>query len=424
MKIYWRSRQRMKISAPEQIISAIKNGHIVVTASRRQQRFVHELWDQHKTETESHLKVWDDANSIAWDEWIMQLYEALTLLDCFATNQQKSPRILTPSAQKWLFKNIIVQQFTEYSTWSSVQQESLINNIYQAWISYNGWLLDTEDDEIKNNFFETEETRLFRNVVLKHQLICSEKNWLPRENVVNYLLKKLNFFNKIIKCNISFYGFSVFTPQQSYFISKLEKNIFDFNMNEIEFSETSENYDRENLIPCVSTESEWKEAARWARDTAEKNPQSAIAVVIPELASQRNKIFRIFQREFQPQLQLQAEKSLPLGFNFSAGEPFSQLAVINSLKSWLGVLTNGHIDHWQAVLEDSFCRGAEVEKWARYQLSKNLTKLNVEYMTLNKFKQFLLTCNIIPLGQWLDIIQLLVEKIENNQTKKYPTQWH
>ena len=68
----------------------------------------------------------------------------------------------------------------------------------------------------------------------------------------------------------------------------------------------------------------------WAAAIVSQHPQAKIGIVIPQLAQQRAKVERIFNRVFEPQSLLPDTPRHASGFNLSAGVPLSSTAVVNA----------------------------------------------------------------------------------------------
>lgn len=438
----------MKLKILQKIISSLESGALVVTASHRQNRFVRNLWDQHQLSAESTqhredkiVRSWSDCNSLSFDEWLNQLFEYSSLGGLFS-QQKHVPEILDKQQQQWLFRKIIRDQQAEFSDWSKVQQETLLNNIQQAWIAYSEWLLDIQDKTTSSCFFDTEETRLFRNVIIAFEAACKKNNWISQANLLNYLTSKLPSLMPFIGNKISFYGFVEFTPQQQRFINKLELQYkkdpdssiqiieftlqsFNSNSDELKTNTPESKLVEEKIYPCASVETEWVAAAKWSRQLLEKNNNNSIniAIIIPDLTNKQQMVFRIFQREFQPETQLSALRHIPKGFNFSAGENFHDIPLIQIMKHWLGIFSSGNIEHWGAVLSDSFCVGYSNEKWARAQLKHLVLSQKNEYLSIEKFLELVLSCNIIPLNQWLEITHQLAKVARTKPKTLLPSKW-
>ncbi len=435
----------MTLNIQQHIIASLESGSRVITASHRQQRFVQTLWDQHQLSkmstpvgSDKTREVWNDANSLSFDDWLEYLFEYFSL-NSLLSSEQTVPEILDSLQQKWLFGKIVKQKLEDFSSWSSIQQETLLNNIHQAWTAYCEWLLDIQHRDIKNLFFDTEETQLFRQVVFEFEALCKKNNWISKQKLLDYLNEKINGSFPFPDNKTSLYGFIEITPQQKHFFKKIEQisansdkfttpkiEVIDFTRWNPVLDDTMEKQQETvSVYPCASRETEWTAAAKWSRQLAEKNVGTGIriAVIIPQLANQQPSVFRIFQREFQPVTQLSPKKQLPGGFNFSVGENFKDLAVICTLKHWLGIFCNGRKEHWTALLGDPFCIGYEQEKYSRAHLKQQLLVLKKDCLSSRNFLEWVLTEDISQLKHWIKLTHKLVAMDKSKPKRQYPSQW-
>ena len=65
-------------------------------------------------------------------------------------------------------------------------------------------------------------------------------------------------------------------------------------------SDTSRTKTRLTLRSCESQEAEWDQAARWARQMMETTDSTSVAVVVPDLDSNRSRVQRVFRDIFTP----------------------------------------------------------------------------------------------------------------------------
>ncbi len=96
---------------------------------------------------------------------------------------------------------------------------------------------------------------------------------------------------------------------------------------------------------CPDARAELEQAARWARGLREQEPLARIAIVVPKLSRRINDVRRTVLDIFSPGWRLEPE--LPIGANFSYGQPLAGVGLVRSALVVLGVIT-GRVDYRRA----------------------------------------------------------------------------
>ena len=93
-------------------------------------------------------------------------------------------------------------------------------------------------------------------------------------------------------------------------------------------------------LACNDAAAELQLAARWARQQLESNPKQRLAIIVPDLAQQRQQIEATLAAVFEPQYLLPETPRYQLPFNISAGIPLNQAPLIISALNLLELLRN------------------------------------------------------------------------------------
>jgi probable DNA repair protein len=129
------------------------------------------------------------------------------------------------------------------------------------------------------------------------------------------------------------------------------------------------------VLACRDFAAELDAAARWAAALLERQPQSRVAVVVPELGRRRAEVRRAFDRVFAPAAALTGGP-LPesSGYELAAAQPLGERPVIEAALAWLAALSGEHGlaacsqllrgSHDAAAADERYAR-AELDAWAR-----------------------------------------------------------
>ncbi|WP_111640802.1 PD-(D/E)XK nuclease family protein [Marinimicrobium alkaliphilum] len=124
------------------------------------------------------------------------------------------------------------------------------------------------------------------------------------------------------------------------------------------------------------SDSEVRAAALWALEQLQRQPEASIGIIVPDLGQRRDQIERIFCEVFEPAAALPDVPRYTLPFNFSAGVPLGNTALIHSALGLLGLLK----DHWPlahicSLMHSLFWSDADAELTLRTALTSRLRDL-------------------------------------------------
>jgi probable DNA repair protein len=119
------------------------------------------------------------------------------------------------------------------------------------------------------------------------------------------------------------------------------------------------------VIDAADPDAEMRAAARSIRQKLTADPQARIGVILPDIASVRNRMERIFLGELAPHLQL-AGATGRRPFEFSLGVTLDRLAMTRTALSLLRwTLTPLPLEEVSALLLSPYLSNAEAERYAR-----------------------------------------------------------
>ncbi|HEY8568676.1 PD-(D/E)XK nuclease family protein [Microbulbifer sp.] len=131
---------------------------------------------------------------------------------------------------------------------------------------------------------------------------------------------------------------------------------------------------------CHNLEDELTQAARWAAEKLQQNPDTSIGIVVNNLGQCRPQVEQIFARVLEPQWLDPAQAAYTLPFNFSAGTPLAKTAVGSATLQLLEMLRD-KFDYSQLrnVLFSPFWGDSSAqEQHLRSALFRRLQKLELQ----------------------------------------------
>lgn len=363
---------------------------IIITASRRQSRFIREQYAEYQLQ--KGLEVWPSLKVMPWQAFINYCWEIV---------QQDSvlPSRLAPVQSQYLWQKIVADSEVTQSLLNSRQTQKLS---YDAWRICQQWQIK-ELDYLPGDQDQTAFVTWFN----QYQQLLNEKGWVDAYQQSNLLLEKLDIFIGQLPNNIISYGFQQPSPQQQALLEALEqhKQLDHWQI------EAPINEDAVTIYSLPEPKQELLAAVRWAKEKllqhSDEEPQQKIAIVVPDLESQRSYIERLIQREFYAQSLIQGKDILQPLHDFSIDEPLlqqSMVAVVMDLLSALqGTVSKAQLQHlllspylykeqeahWQATRLELVVRKSNKSFYSRDDLLKLTRHHQVTCAWLNTVSQWL-----------------------------------
>lgn len=337
----------------EQVLSALQQGGTVITATRRLARTLRQEFNTFQ-QTKG-LSAWESPRILTWSDWMADLWQQLLY-------KSENPQTLLSSWQEQILWERVIRNSPESR--ELLQPHNAASVAQEAWLLTNQWQLDLSQIESLGN----EDSRAFADWANRFLSVCDNSGWLEQARVADVLRDAIPQLQ--LPAGILLAGFDELTPQQQDFLAASSKSGFSIRKLENEKPETNTGSVR---IPFPDSEKEIEAAARWARALLESGVQEIIGVVIPGLASRRNRVERIFRGILEPAAQLPGKIQPSRLINISAGNALSSYPIIKSALALLS-LSQGE-NEWSAIsnlIRSSYLLGADTEHTGRALLDKRL----------------------------------------------------
>ncbi len=306
------------------LLPAIARGACILTPNSRLRNKLLTAWHQQQS---SDRCSWQGPQVFSVEEWLSEHYQKL--LDS-AVQPEPCALITTFTAQQ-LWLNII-QNSPEGA--ELVNPLKLANDAHNAWQTLQRWQIDP----------------------LRLQSLCDERQWqydspfaqwahsfhealqqrqlCTREDVQAQLLQHWNSTGKAAADELILLGFDDVTPLQRALFGAAAATL-----TELPANDPKRQPQCVTVAPYASSEDELRAAALWCEQILLQDPDATIGVIAPNLGQIRSSAERIFSEVLEPHYALPETPRYTLPFNFSAGIPLGDTALINDA---MGLLRLNH----------------------------------------------------------------------------------
>jgi ATP-dependent helicase/nuclease subunit B len=347
----------------ERILSALREGATVVTASRRLARVFRTQYGEGQRAVGA--RAWETPNILPWNAWLDALWEEHLFVSA-------SPLVRLGPWQE----SILWQAAVEGDAGAAIllQQAAAAAEAQAAWTLAAQWRLDLARIEATGN----EDARAFAAWASHISEVCLRQGWLDAARTPDTIAAAIPGLR--LPTRILFAGFDEFSPQQRHLVEACGHAGCRIEALAAPAPPLAGNAVR---VPFPSAEHEIEAAARWARAILERNPAARIGIVAPDLAARRNSVERAFRAALEPGSQISATGEPSTLVNISAGLPLAGYPVVRSALSILSL--RREVNEWAditALALDRHLAGSDAERSARARLDQKLRARGLAELTL------------------------------------------
>ncbi len=336
----------------EQVLTALRNGSAIITATRRLARSLHQEYNA--IQMASGLRAWESPKILTWSGWQDELWKELVFLS-------ENPQVLLKPWQEQVLWEQLIRSSPESGELLHIHAAA--SSAQEAWRLAVEWRLDMAADAPGN-----EDARAFAAWAGRFRKICEEKEWIDGARSADVLKREL--CRLPLPSAVLLAGFDELTPQQRDFFAAASKagcRVDSLRLG----AQTASAAVR---IPFPDAEREIEAAARWARARME-DAAGKIGVVVAGLASCRNSVERIFRSVLEPAAQLPGARESSRRINLSAGNPLAAYPIIQSALDVLSL--SPEVNEWRKIsslLLQRYLRGSETEFTSRALLDARVRR--------------------------------------------------
>lgn len=339
----------------EALFARLKDGHTLITGNSRLSRVLTHRYGQWRVEQGD--RQWSSPVIVSWNLWLDQFWETASLQGIAGTDRA------VPGGRQLisLWESTLKEEQMPHKL---LRPESLASQLRDTRKLITGWQLDMKDPSWFGH--DNENHTAFNQWNKAFEKRCENNGWLSPENRTAPLSKASREGLLTLPQNIDLLGFDEFSPAQEDLLSALIAN-----GSKVSRLTITERHKKAVLWKSRDSKEELVQMARWVRYWFEKEPDSSIAVVVPDLQARRAVIERHLENILTPGSNKSSRQARP--WNISMGTPLARVAMIETAFDLLKLLDKRiDIQDVGRVLRSPWLRGSVAERNSRALLEKCL----------------------------------------------------
>ena len=295
------------------------------------------------------------ANSVlSLQAWLQELY----LSSLFVTT--KPCQLISPQQESLIWQSIISESPHGDAL---LNVDSTVKLVMQAYGNIVAAQLTL--DAIKDD--HAVDVRALHDWARKFEQSCHEQNLINQASLMSYLTEHITAIKSSLPHHLVFYNFDEITPNIKHFISTLETSGI-----KVEYAEVKINNVSVNKFVCADIDDEISTMLRFAQTEYERNPETKITCIAPNLTEIREQILSKVERIFFPNKLLNPEFSQNI-INISGGYSLANAPIIHFALDLLSLNpVRIDINKFSQLLKSPFATGYEDEIHARMLFDANI----------------------------------------------------
>lgn len=344
----------------EELLDRLDHEAVLVTANRRQASHLNAAYDARRRAAGD--RVWPTPRIMPWGAWLQSLWE-LWLSGAAAP----PPLLLSPVQERALWEDIVGAS-AEGS--GLLQPAAAAERAREAWALLHDYRQPLPDPGAAAGDDAQAFVRWAR--AFEHQ--CRHRRWLDGARLPAALSEAVDTGDLEFSEMVYLAGFDEVTPAQQALLTSMRRIGC-----QVVIAQPKPGPLNAVRVACADALDEIDCAARWTRGLLERGETGRIAIVVADLAGERERVRRILDDVLNPGSVLPAAARHPC-YNMSLGRPLSEHAIVDTalavleLGRWRGA---GGMDTERlgALLRSPFLRGSEEEIGGRALLDARLREV-------------------------------------------------
>jgi probable DNA repair protein len=339
------------------VFAAIDRGALVLTANQRAARTLHAAYARRMRSEGQTL--WQPPRISTWESWAGTLWQQLVLRGA------ETRVLLSPMQERLLWKKILAADAAASTLRSPESLASLAADAWSLLARFGGFdSLDASGSlsRLRAQFeAASTDTRIFLRWAQQFERRCRKDLFLPAAQLDAALIPHVAQRSLTMDtAEIALVGFDRMTPMQIALCNALRESGV-----AVTTIAPSNDQPKIRIVEAPDETSEMRSAARAIRQKLTDHPLALIAVIVPDAASLRSRLERIFLSELAPeQLFVGARGQRP--FEFSLGITLNRIAMTRAAMSLLRwTLAPLPLEETSALILSPYLAGAQSERYAR-----------------------------------------------------------
>ena len=339
----------------EHLFRRLQSGYSLITGNSRLARVLTNQYNQWRIGRGD--RQWQSPAITSWNKWLDKLWETASLQGMTGTDHAvPGSRQLISLWESTLKRERLAHQL--------LRPESLANQLQETRNLIAEWQLDLKDPSWFGG--ENENHDAFYHWNRAFEKHCEKGHWISPQDRLIPLCKALAEGLVPPTEPVDLLGFDEFSPARMSLLSALIAN-----GNPVCRLTIASRQDKAVLWKYRDSKQERQQMARWVRYWYETEPESTIAIVVPDLQSKRQLVERYLEEILSPGYKTSDPQAKP--WNFSLGIQLTRVPMIETAFDLLKLLDKRiDIQAIGRVLRSPWLKGALNERNQRALLEKCL----------------------------------------------------
>lgn len=354
------------------LIQRLDHCATIVAGNRRLARSLHQEFGRSKS-AEGH-EAWPVPDILPWDAWLLRVWQEAVI----SGRTEGARRVLLTAHQEYFVWQKMLSEQTSEMPLHAVNET--VTRIMEAWQILHAWRIPRNAADFDHNA----DTRLFWQLATLFEARCQENGWLSAADLPEILVECVRAsdlrLSRGLPHELILIGFDEWTPQQLFLLDALEQAGCS-----LQWLQLSGQPQQPGKLACADGRDEIWQAACWIRQCLEENPAARIALVVPELAAQREMVCQTLDEVLIPQALQPDQHDRMRPYNLSLGKPLNRYPPVSLALDVLDLSKMIiELPCVSRVLRSSFIAGGDQEMNARALLDARLREAGEWNLALQK----------------------------------------
>lgn len=307
---------------------------------------------------------WEAPKITTLSEWLNTIIESAILLGEIDASSVPTA-VLNPTQEGLLWEQSIQQALKSNDAADLFDTSGLASAAMEANRLLTEWRLTLDTDNA------TEETQQFLQWREHFQDLCKQANVLEAVRYEDWQITCLARDAGQLPDHIQLAGFDRIHPNVKRLLAVLEKRGVTVGTYPITLAAPKQL----SHVQLNDQEDECRAAVAWAQAQLKQNPQTKLAIVVPELDALRTRLSNLLDDAFHPQAAAPAFAEMTRCYDFSLGVPLSSLPIISTALDLLRFAWNKQPvmqTDIAALLHSAYWSASQQERDARAMLDARM----------------------------------------------------
>jgi ATP-dependent helicase/nuclease subunit B len=294
---------------PVEIAEALERGALIVTGNQRAARALRRGFDRRNRELGR--SNWAPPKILSWDSWMQALWHGLVM-------EGHATQMLLNRMQEHAIWRLILERDKELASLQSV--DSLAEMVAEAWQLLSRY----QGRKRLRGSAEGSDAGAFLRWARIFEGTCETEGFLSVAQLEETLGGAAERgLLALPSTGVVLAGFDRMTPAEAGFVGAARSAGI-----KIEEVQTEVAPERRILIEAIDEREELVAAAHWVRKVLEDRPDAKIAVIVPNLGTERREIDQVFREVLAPELEDIRAPSDVGPYEFSLGAMLAETAMV------------------------------------------------------------------------------------------------